>query len=470
MDEFNNYNTANNENGENISEQAENTQPVDTELKTEDTAQSENNIPEADENEYSENNGQFSQEQSFNEYESVYNPVRYSPVLPVEDSKPMSRGLKAFALIMAAVILLSAACVTGYFLGRGSNKIITGNKVNADLASRPKDTDEMTAAEVYEKIADSIVGIYIYNDAGNAGQASGIVYSKDGYIVTNDHIYADIAMPKFKIFTHSGKEYDAVYVAGDTVSDLAVLKVETNELSPAIFGNSDEIYHGQNVVAVGRPSDATAASSITSGIVSSVSRRIQNTSNYSSRLIETTSAINPGSSGGALVDMYGHIIGVTSSKLASSEYDNVGYAIPTTTVKRIAEELISEGKVISRAKLGITYMEVNSVTADIYDYKNIGIRVASVSDDSDLYGKIAEGDIITHINGIEITSDDIVLDIIEQSRAGDKLSVTFVNSSGATNTVEAVLAANVSESSYTTQQSSSQSGSNGGTFDFPDGE
>lgn len=443
-----------------------------------------NNIPQPDGEEEIEQTTQSIAEENDNtiesfelpqqpeEYNLPYNPVVYSPVTQIEDYKPMSNGLKVFSIIMAAIILLSAACITGYFLGKGSSSpVLSGNKVNVDLTARPKDTDELTAAEVYEKVTDSIVGIYIYNDAGQAGQASGIVYSKDGYIITNDHIYSEIAMPKFKIFTHSGKEYDAVYVAGDTVSDLAVLKVKTNELEPAVFGDSAEIYHGQNVVAIGRPSDATTASSITNGIISSVSRRIQNSTNYSSRVIETTSAINPGSSGGALLDMYGHIIGVTSSKLASNEYDNVGYAIPTVTVKRIVEELISEGKVVSRAKLGITYMEVNSVTAEVYKYKHKGIRVASVSDDSDLYGEVNEGDIITHINDIEITSDDVVLDIIEQSRAGDKITVTFVTSSGTTNTVEAVLAANVSESSYTTQQNNAATPNNpDGTFDFPDGE
>ncbi len=402
------------------------------------------------------------------QYSSPYNPVRYSAVTPVEDYKPMSRGLRVFALVMVAVIMLSSACIAGYFIGKGSVSY-SGSKVEVSLEVRPKDTDEMTAAQVYEKVTDSVVGIYIYNEAGYASQASGIVYSKDGYIVTNDHIYSEIAMPKFKIFTHSGKQYDAVYVAGDTVSDLAVLKVDTKELTPAVFGDSSEIYHGQNVVAIGRPSDATAVSSVTNGIVSAVSRRIQGTTNYTSRVIETTSAINPGSSGGALVDMYGHIIGITSSKLASNEYDNVGYAIPTTTAKRFVEEMIKEGKVVSRAKLGITYQEINSVAAEIQNHKNIGILVASVSDDSDLYGKVAEGDTITHINGTQITSDDVVLDIIEQAKAGDKITVTYVTEKGDEKTVEAVLAANISQSSYTTKQNNTKPNSNG-TFDFPDGE
>ena len=209
-------------------------------------------------------------------------------------------------------------------------------------------------------------------------------------------------------------------------------------------------------------------------MISATNRRIQTTSSYSARLIQTDSAINPGSSGGALVNMYGQVIGVTSSKLASVEYDAVGYAIPTTTMKRIVNELISDGKVVSRAKLGVTYTAVDSITAEINGYEATGLLLASVAEDSDLYGKAQEGDFITHINGIEVTKDDIVLDIIEQSRAGDKITVTIFTSDGKTKTVEAVLKANESSSSYTLSSGSSgsseSSGSNDGTFDFPFGE
>ncbi len=403
-----------------------------------------------------------------------YNPVKYSKVKPMDAYKPMSKGLKVFSFIMAAVILLTGACLTGYYVGRNSASVnYGGGNVSVDLASRPKDTDQMTEAQVYEKVDKSVVGIVIYNSSGKGSQASGIVFSNDGYIVTNDHIYSEIAAPKFKIYTHDGKEYDAVYVAGDKVSDLAVLKVKDAKLEPAEFANSDELYHGEHVVAIGRPNDATESSSITSGIISAVSRRIQSTSNYSSRVIQTNSAINPGSSGGALVNMYGQVVGVTSSKLASVEYEGIGYAIPTTIMKRIVDELISEGKVISRAKLGVTYTAIDSVSKEISNQKYIGLYIATVAQDSDLYGKAEEGDVITHINGTEITSDDIVLDIIESSSAGDKISLTISYKNGHTKTLEVKLTANVGESSYTETESlhnSQGNQNNDGTFDFPFGE
>ena len=293
------------------------------------------------------------------------NKINYSDVLPINDYKPMSRGLKVFALIMAAVIMLTGASVAGYFLGRNSVSTGARKNVTVNLAAKPADTDEMTAAEVYEKVDSSVVGITIYNSEGSGSQASGVFYSEDGYIVTNDHIYSEVGAPKFKVYTADGKEYDAKYIAGDQVSDLAVLKIDGSGFTPAEFGNSDEIIYGENVVAIGRPSDATQASSITKGIISSTGRRVRTTSNYSAKLIQTDSAINPGSSGGALVNMYGQVIGITSSKLAGVSYDAVGYAIPTKTMKRICDELIKEGKVVSRAKLGITYTAINSVTAVI---------------------------------------------------------------------------------------------------------
>ncbi len=406
-----------------------------------------------------------------------YNPINYTPVQPIYDHKPMSFGLKIFSLVMVAVILLTVACGAGYFLGKNnSNNGYGGNKVVVGLDSKPKDTDEMTAAQVYEKVNQSVVGICVYNASGIAANASGVIYSNDGYVVTNDHIYANVGAAKFKIYTFDGKEYDAEYVAGDKISDLAVLKIKDGKFKTATFGNSEQLIFGENVVAIGRPSGAEIASSITKGIISANSRRVQTTSSYTSRLIETDCPINPGSSGGALVNMYGQVIGITSSKLASEDIDAVGYAIPTTTVKRIVEELIKNGKVLSRAKLGITYMAIDSVMAEISEYKYEGLYVDSVAEDSDLYGRIKKGDIITHINGIKVTSDEVVLDIIEQAKAGDLVSIDVVYENGkAKNISNVVLKANIGESSYSQMEtpkneqpntSGQKDKNNGGAFDF----
>lgn len=424
-----------------------------------------------DQNQFENNN----QSQPFsNDPSTIWNKVDYTPVNPVENYKPMSKGLKLFCLIMACVIVLTGTCAVGYFVGRGSVNYV-GKQVDVDLASKPKNTDQSTPAQIYNQMNESVVGIRIYSEAGNASDASGVIYTEDGYIITNDHIYSEIPSAKFKVYMYDGTEYDAVYVAGDTVSDLAVLKIDAKNLKPAQFGNSNELICGEEVVAIGRPSDATDNSSITSGIISLTKRRVKTTSSYTARLIQTDSAINPGSSGGALVNMYGQVVGITSSKLAGVEYDAIGYAIPTTTVKRIVEQLISNGKVTDRAKLGITYTEINSVTAEINKYSGTGLMVVSVSEDSDAYGKIGEGDLITHVNGQKITNDDIILDIIEDSKAGDTISLTVLTKDGDTEEIEVQLKANVSDSSYSTtsdngSQFSSENGSSNGIFNFPQGD
>ncbi len=415
-------------------------------------------------------------EEQTQEENPVLNRIEYPPVYPINDYKPASKGLKIFAIIVASVILLTGASAAGYFFGKNSISSKSGASVNVDLASKPKNKDESTAEQVYSIINKSVVGIRVYNSNGSASEASGVIYSEDGYVITNDHIYAEIGAPNFKIYMYDGKEYDAKYIAGDSISDLSVLKIESKDkFAVPQFGNSNELVCGQSVVAVGRPSSAVDNSSITGGMISLTKRRVKTTSNYTASLIQTDSAINPGSSGGALVNMYGQVVGITSSKLAGVEYDSIGYAIPTVTMKRVAEQLIKNGKVTDRAKLGITYTELNSVIAKVNGYDNVGLYVSSVSEDSDIYGKVTEGDIITHINGKEITNDDIVLDIIEDSKAGDSITITVISKKGKTSEYNVKLKANVGESSYSSsikKEENSQSGGNssGGTFDFPFGE
>ena len=443
-----------------------------------------NNAPNFDNtNDYNQN---FSDNQ-LGEDIPVWNKVEYSPVEQIVDYKPMKRGLKVFCLVMVGVLLLTMTTGVGYFVGKKmAEKSITtpnyiGQDVDVNLAAKPKDTDQLTAAQVYAEVNKSIVGIMVYNEAGQLGEASGVIYSEDGFIVTNDHIYSEIGAAQFKIYMHDGKEYDAVYVAGDVISDLAVLKIETEEdvkFEPAIFGNSSEVVNGEHVVAIGRPGDATDVSSITSGIVSNAKRREQTTSSYTARFIQTDSAINPGSSGGALVNMYGQVIGITSSKIAALDHEGIGFAIPTTTMERVVEQLVKKGKVVDRAKLGISYTQIDSVTKELNNYKAVGLLVATVSNDSDVAGVLNAGDIITHVNGVEITNDDVMLDVIEDCKAGDVITITVLFTDGEQEDLEVKLKANIGDSSYSTaleernpsKENEKDKNSSGGSFNFPQGE
>lgn len=391
--------------------------------------------------------------------------IEYKPLTKINKEK--NNGLRIFVAILAFVILLSGSCLGGFLLG--VNSVEKSKHIDLNLEAKPKDTDEFTASQVYAMINKSVVGIVVYNAAGKTATASGVVYSEDGYIITNDHIYSSIPAPQFRIYTFDGKEFDAKYVAGDTRSDLAVLKINSNGFYPATFGNSEETVIGESVVAVGRPSTTLSESSITTGTVSLTERRVSVTSSYSSKFIQTDAAINPGSSGGALINMYGQVIGITSSKASSDDYDRVGFAIPTTTVKKVVESLIKTGKVVDRARLGISYNTIDSITAKMNGISSTGLLIRSVSEDSDLYGKVTvDEDIIIQINGKEITNDTVVLDIIDVSKPGDVLTFTIQNKAGTKKTVTATLLTDEGSSSYTTKsQSDTTSSENNNSSEFP---
>lgn len=374
-----------------------------------------------------------------------YHEVKYTSI----EKKHVSKGVKAFALIMVAVILATCSCTIGYFLGINSLNAPENyySETVLNLESKPKDTDEMTPAQVYEMLNKSVVGITVYGEDGSGSSASGVVYTEDGYIITNDHIYSEVIDAKFIVKTYDGKEYSAKFVAGDVRSDLAVLKINADGFTPAVFGNDNEIIIGENVVAVGRPNNIEE-NSITEGIVSLTNRRVSTTSSYSMKMIQTSTPINPGNSGGALVNMYGQVIGITSSKIAGEEYEGIGFAIPSSTTKKIIESLIKNGYVADRGRLGISYQVINSVIKELKKYPNTGILIATIDTDSHLYGKINEGDIITQVNGIDITSDSIVLDAIENAKPGEDLVFTVYTTSGDYKNVKASLLPDTGSSSY----------------------
>lgn len=397
---------------------------------------------------------------------SEYKPSEY---------KTVRKGVKVFAIIMVIMVIMSACITGGYYFGKNSNKTVT-----VDLASKPDAKDALTVSQVFEKISPSVVGIHVYNlEKGIASTATGVIYSKEGYIITNDHIYDDVTSAKFKIYTHDNKMYSADYVAGDTRSDLAVLKIaNVNNVSftPADFGNSNETVVGESVVAVGRPNGATHASIASEGIVSAASTRVSTTTSYTSSLIQTDCAINPGNSGGALCNIYGQVIGVTSAKLVGNEYDGVGYAIPTTTVKRVVDSLIKHKTVKGRAKLGISYQHIDQLASELTQLP-CGLQIADIDKSCGLYGKSVEiKDIITHLNGTELTDANIILDIIENSVPGDALNLKIYSvKSKKSIDITVKLLEDVGISSYTDKkqentQDNNKQEYNSSQFNFPNGD
>lgn len=384
----------------------------------------------------------------------AFEPTTSEPTVTfdaVHQQKASSVGIKVFFAMLAVVVLLIAAVAVGYVFGK-SDYFTPQNNMQVKIQSK-EDVEAVDSITVYNNLSPSVVNIYIYNSKSSAS-ASGVVYTEDGYIVTNDHIYSDIDSPRFLVVFADGTEYDAAFVAGDTRSDLAVLKIEAKGLKPATFGVYEELVTGEQVVAIGYPSGAGVEAIFTSGTISSKGIRVRGTSSYTTKMIQTDTPINPGNSGGALVNMYSQVVGITSAKLAGSQYDSVGYAIPSNTVIKVVDSLIENGYVKGRGKLGITYTEINTVISKIEGLPT-GLQIAEVTPNSDLYGKgIEKDDIITHINDVEIKRADIALDIIDATEPGETMSFTVYDPETKTpKTVYGVLILDEGNSSYKTSLS-----------------
>ncbi len=301
-------------------------------------------------------------------------------------------------------------------------------------------TGKMTAAEVYKANVDSTVGIttsintnYFGYKTTAAASGSGFIISKDGYIVTNYHVIDDAN--KITVTLYNGKKYQAELIGGDEANDVAVLKIEADDLKPAELGNSDETIVGETVIAVGNP--AGLSFTVTDGIVSHIGRKIRgkNNTGFEMECIQTNAEISPGNSGGALVNMYGQVIGITSSKLVSSTLEGLGFAISINEALPIIEELIDKGYIEGRFRIGVSLIDTSTESKraaikqelgyDIpKDFK--GIYVGKISDDSDIKNtSMKVGDFFTEVNGKTVTTYSEFYDTISsQYTVGDKVPAT----------------------------------------------
>ena len=241
----------------------------------------------------------------------------------------------------------------------------------------------------------------------------------DGYIVTNAHVVADA--DGVKVVLYNGDEYTATIIGSDTKSDIAVLKINASNLTPAKLGNSDQLEIGEDVIAIGTPGGLS--NSVSKGIVSGLNRTVETNLGASMECIQTDAAINPGNSGGALVNEYGYVVGINSSKIAATDYEGIGFAIPINDAKPIIEDLKAYGEVQGRVRLGIEVRMIDSVLAKLNNIP-MGAMVLSVEKTSDAYqqGLIA-GDIIIRIDGQDITAYEDLSNQISGHQPGDSVTL-----------------------------------------------
>ncbi|MBR5319718.1 MAG: trypsin-like peptidase domain-containing protein [Peptococcaceae bacterium] len=283
---------------------------------------------------------------------------------------------------------------------------------------------------IAEKVTPSVVGVKTFGTAytywgqripnQELGSGSGIIYSEDGYIITNYHVIEDAT--SVMITLSDGTEYDARIIGSDSSSDLAVLKVEAANLPAADFGDSAALQIGELVVAIGNP--LGYENTVTDGIVSGLNRQLTDYID-SATLIQTNATINSGNSGGALVNSKGEVVGINSAKLVASNAEGMGFALSINEVKPIVEEIINKGHV-SRPYLGVSInsqYQVDADTAERYEIP-MGIQIAEVvkGAPADRAG-LQAGDIIYKVNDTLIQSFEDLSDIIDDSQVGDQLRI-----------------------------------------------
>ena len=278
---------------------------------------------------------------------------------------------------------------------------------------------------------------------GVYGEGSGVIYKKDGdsaYLVTNNHVVKDAE--KLEIMMANGKKVVGKLVGSDTYSDLAVIKISSKYVTTvAEFANSDKIKVGEPAIAIGSPLGSDYANSVTGGIVSSLSRTVtsqnENGETISTNAIQTDAAINPGNSGGALINIKGQVIGINSSKIASSNNSNsgvavegMGFAIPSNDVVSIINQLEENGEVV-RPALGISMANLSEASTSGRDTLKIpsdvtsGIVVLSTQSGMPADGKLKKYDVITEIDGKKVASISDLQSILYKHKKGDKIKLTF---------------------------------------------
>lgn len=293
------------------------------------------------------------------------------------------------------------------------------------------------------------LGGYQNDESGSvspAGEGSGIIISKDGYIVTNQHVVDGAT--SLKVITSDGMTYEATLIGEDTQTDLAVIKIETeDELTPADFGTSEDLKVADEVMAIGNPGGLQLNSSVTMGYISALNRQVTNSdTGYTINCIQTDAAINPGNSGGALVDMNGHVVGINSSKIVATGYEGLGFAIPSDTVQPIVSDLIEYGYVKDRAMLGITGAYVDRMSASFYGLTQGFVVEKATSEEAQKAG-LEMYDVITAIDDTQVTSASTISSYIANKKPGETVTLTVVRaSSGKSEQVKLVLSENSGES------------------------
>ena len=379
------------------------------------------------------------------------------PVHPVQpqDAQPPKKKKKfngkrvtrsAVALVLAAAMGFAGGFVGAKFGGSGkvviqqvapSSTADSASGSDSSITAASSSGSSLTTEQVADLVSPSVVVItteqVVYSQWSwygqnqvESGAGSGVIISSDGYILTCAHVVDGASTITVTI---GDKDYTATLVGEDTTSDIAVIKIDADGLTPATVGNSDSLKVGQSVMAVGNPLGELGGT-VTGGMISALNRSvtIQGSSSVNTMsLIQMDASVSPGNSGGGLFNMNGELVGIVNAKSSSSDAEGLGFAIPINDAIKVAQELLENGYVTGRPYLGITYLAVTDAqTASQLGVNAYGVYVVEV-----VKGGPAEkaglqaGDRIVSVDGTEIASKDDLGTLMQKHAAGDTLSITI---------------------------------------------
>ena len=358
-----------------------------------------------------------------------YSQPTYEP-----PKKQSYKGLIALCVVISLLSgLLGAFCVTALSPDEPKQTaFLQSERTQTAIESITVHHDKLLSpAQVYAAYVNATVGIttsvttnFWGYQSTSAASGSGFILSADGYILTNYHVIENSTT--ITVSTYGGDEYPATLIGYDNRNDIAVLKIDAKDLQPVVLGDSDKLYVGDTVLAIGNPLGELTFS-LTSGTVSALDRDITMSGGNTMTLIQTDCAINSGNSGGALFNLYGEVVGITNAKYSGSSgsgatIDNIGFAIPLNDVMPIMKSIIEKGY-ISRPYVGISVADV-SREAQSYGLP-AGAAIRLVNEDSPaLKGGLQVGDIVTHVNGDPISGSSELVSLIGQSQPEQTLTMT----------------------------------------------
>lgn len=346
-----------------------------------------------------------------------FRPKKYVPV--------RNKIITTVGIILLSGVVGFGAGYTGSHLSNNANVTIQQQTNKSNFGT----VQVSDVSDIVEKCKDSVVeittesassGNSIFGQYVSQGAGSGVIISKDGYIVTNNHVVSGAT--SLKVTTTDGTEYDASVVGKDSQTDLAVIKVDANNLQAATLGDSDILQVGDSAIAIGNPLGELGGT-VTTGIISATDRQIT-IDDETMTLLQTDAAINPGNSGGGLFNADGNLIGIVNAKESSTGIEGLGFAIPITPAQDIITELMQNGSVTSRPALNVSLYDYTSNNQGQYSKYEDGCYIVQIVKNgaADKAG-LKQNDRILSFDGEQIQSTSDVKNVLKKHKIGDTIKM-----------------------------------------------